>query len=508
MHTIVSPLVPTAPAPHDEETLDPRDWEELRRLGHRMVDEALGFLATARERPAWRPTPPELHDRFRSPVPLQGAGPEAAYRAFLEDVRPWPLGNIHPRFWGWVCGTGTPLTALAAMLSASANTSGAGFDCAATLVEEQTVRWLRELLGFPPGGFGLFVSGGSVANLTALAVARRVQAEHDVLAEGAAAAPRAPVVYASRDTHGSVRRAVELLGLGRSALRAIDVDADRRIRVDELERAVRADRDAGRHPEIVVGNAGTVTSGAVDDLAALADLCAREGLWLHVDGCIGAPAWLCAEARPLLEGLQRADSLSFDLHKWLYMPFSAGCVLLRSEEEARDTFADGASYLARTQGGTRGHARWFGDLGIELTRPDRALPVWMSLREQGSERFGHMIAKNLAQARYLAQRVSREPELELLAPAPLNVVTFRYLPRGAAPGARGGALDELNAALAVRIQESGVAVPSTAVLDGRLGLRVAITNHRSRMSDFDVFVEALLALGRELAAAAPQASEA
>jgi len=472
-----------------------------------MVDEALGFLGSVRERPAWRPTPDELRARFEAPLPRAGAGPEAAYRAFLEDVRPWPLGNIHPRFWGWVCGTGTPLTALAGLLAGSANTSVAGFDCAATLVEEQTVRWLRELLGFAPGGFGLLVSGGSVANLTALAVARRVQAEHDVLEDGVAAAPRPSVVYASADTHGSVRRALELLGLGRGALRAIEVDGNRRIQVGALERAIQADRDAGRHPEIVVGNAGTVASGAVDDLEALADLCSHEGLWLHVDGCIGAPAWLCAEARPLLKGLQRADSLAVDLHKWLYMPFSAGCVLMRSEDEARATFADGASYLVRTQGGTRGHARWSGDLGIELTRPDRALPLWLSLREHGSERFARMIAKNLAQARHLAQRVAREPELELLAPAPLNVVTFRFLPRGVDPGARGERLDALNAALAVRVQESGVAVPSTTVLDGRLGVRVAITNHRSRISDFDVFVDALLALGRELAAAPMQRPE-
>ena len=330
MHTIASQ--PVHPLAHqDAENLDPRDWEELRRLGHRMVDEALGFLGSVRERPAWRPTPDELRARFDAPVPRAGEGPEGAYQAFLADVRPWPLGNVHPRFWGWVCGTGTPMTALAGLLAGSANTSVAGFDCAATLVEEQTVRWLRELLGFGPG-FGLLVSGGSVANLTGLAVARRVQAEHDVLEDGVAGAPRPPVVYASADAHGSVRRALEVLGLGRSALRTIEVDGARRIQVGALERAIQADRDAGRHPEIVVGNAGTVATGAVDDLEALADLCCHEKLWLHVDGCIGAPAWLCAEGRPLLKGLQRADSLSVDLHKWLYMPFSAGCALQALEQ--------------------------------------------------------------------------------------------------------------------------------------------------------------------------------
>ena len=483
--------------PHDPDTLDPHDWEGLRRLGHRMVDASLAALRDVREKGAWRPTPAALHERFRSPLPRRGEGAEAAWQAFERDVAPWPLGATHPRFWGWVAGDGTPIAALAGLLAAADHSSVAGFDCAATLVEEQTVAWLRELLGFSADGFGLLTSGASHANLTGLAIARHVMAEHDVNAEGAAAAPRPLTVYASRETHGSVRRALELMGMGREALRAVPIDERRRMRTDELARAIAADRAAGRLPAVVVGNAGTVSTGAVDDLDALADVCARERLWFHVDGAIGAPAWLAEEGRAVLAGMQRADSLAFDLHKWLFMPFGTGCILFRSEREAHAAFADGASYLKPTAGGPRGHARWLGDLGLELTRPNRALPVWMALRAHGADGFARAIAKNLAQARHFARRIAAEPELELAAPVMLNVVAFRYVPRDG----RGDAeVDALNTDLAVRVQESGAGVPSTTSVDGRFALRVAITNHRSRVEDFDAFTDALLAEGRALAA--------
>jgi glutamate/tyrosine decarboxylase-like PLP-dependent enzyme len=368
-----------------------------------------------------------VRERVTAPLPRRGEGAEAAWRAFEHDVQPWPLGAAHPRFGGWVAGDGTPIAALASLLAAADHSSVAGFDCAATLVEEQTVAWLRELLGFPAGGFGLLTSGASLANLTGLAIARHVLAEHDVNAEGVAGAPRPMVVYASGETHGSVRRALELMGMGRGALHAVAIDERRRMRTDELVRAIAADRAAGRLPAVVVGNAGTVSTGAVDDLDALADVCARERLWFHVDGAIGAPAWLAEEGRTVLAGMQRADSLAFDLHKWLFMPFGTGCILFRSEREAHAAFADGASYLTHTAGGPRGHARWFGDLGPELTRPNRALPVWMALRAHGADAFAAAIAKNFAQARHLERRIADEPELELAAPVMLNVVAFRYV---------------------------------------------------------------------------------
>jgi len=483
------------PHPHDTETLDPENWDALRALGHRMVDDSVDFLRDVRERPAWQPTPEALKQRFAAPLPRAAAGAEAAYAAFQRDVAPYPLGNVHPRFWGWVAGTGTPGAALAELLAGTINSSGAGFDCSATLVEEQVIAWLRDMLDFPPETGGLLPSSCSMATLTALAIARHVKSGFDVARLGLRGAQKAPLLYASTETHSSVRRAVELLGWGSDALRLIPVDAERRMRIDLLELEIARHRSAGYAPLAVIGTAGTVNTGAVDDLDALADVCEREDLWLHVDGAFGAAAWLCEELRPTLHGLQRADSLAFDLHKWLHMPFAVGCCLFRSEQEALATFGDSSSYVARMRGGPRGHPRWFGDEGPELTRPARAIKVWMSLIEHGTDRFGHMIAKNVAQTRHLEQRVVEHPSLELLGSGPLNVLCFRYT----RPGLDEPALNELNDELLLRVQESGIAVPSHTVLEGRFALRVAITNHRTRQEDLDVFLEQVITLGDELA---------
>jgi aromatic-L-amino-acid/L-tryptophan decarboxylase len=486
----------SSPHPHDRETLDPEDWDAVRALGHRMVDDALTFLRDVRERPAWRPTPEALRRRFEAPLPRAGAGLEAAYEAFRSDVLPYPLGNVHPRYWGWVTGTGTVGAALGELLTGALNSSGTGFDCASTLAEEQVILWLRDMLGFPPATRGLLLSACSMATLTGLAIARHVRSGFDVTRRGLRAAPAAPALYASTEVHSSVRRAVELLGWGRDALRLVPVDGERRMRVDELERAVERDRTAGAAPLVVVGTAGTVNTGAVDDLEGLAEVAARQDLWLHVDGAFGALAWLCEELRPALRGLQRADSLAFDLHKWMHAPFAVGCCLFRSEAEALATFGDGASYLQRTPGGPRSHPRWFADEGPELTRPARAIKVWMSFIEHGVDRFGRMIAKNVAQTRHLAQRIAAHPRLELLGTGPLNVLCFRY----AHAGLEAEALDGLNATILRRVQESGVAVPSHTVLEGRFALRVAITNHRTRQEDVDVLVRSVVAIGDELAA--------
>jgi glutamate/tyrosine decarboxylase-like PLP-dependent enzyme len=482
------------PHPHDAETLDPDDWDALRDLGHRMVDDSVAFLRGVRERPVWQPTPAALRQRFNAPLPREGAGLEGAYEAYKRDVATHPLGNVHPRFWGWVAGSGTPGAALAELLAGTINSSAAGFDCSATLVEEQVVRWLRDMLGFPEGTSGLLPSSCSMATLTGLAIARHVKSDFDVARLGMHGAPKAPVLYASTETHSSVRRAVELLGWGSDALRLIPVDAERRLRVDLLEREIARHRMAGYAPVAVVGTAGTVNTGAVDDLDALADVCEREDLWLHVDGAFGATGWLCEELRPTLRGLQRADSLAFDLHKWMQMPFAVGCCLFRSREEALATFGDGSSYLAHMRGGPRGYPRWFGDEGPELTRPARALKVWMSLIEHGTERFAHVVSKNVAQARHLERRVVEHPQLELLGAGPLSVLCFRYT----RPGLDDAALNELNDQILFTVQESGLAVPSHTVLEGRFALRVAITNHRTRQEDLDLFLDRVVDIGDEL----------
>jgi glutamate/tyrosine decarboxylase-like PLP-dependent enzyme len=332
-----------------------------------------------------------------------------------------------------------------------------------------------------------------MANLVALTVARNARAPFDVRRLGVGAAPRPMVLYASQEVHNSVVKAVEMLGLGREALRLLPVDADYRLKLDALEAAIAADRREGRHPFCVIGTAGTVNTGAVDDLAALSRISSRESLWLHVDGAFGALAALHPALRPRVEGLDRADSIAFDLHKWGYMPIEVGCVLVRRDQDQKDAFTVPAQYLAPAAGGIAAAAERFSDRGPQLSRGFRALKVWMVVKEHGLEKLGRLIKQNVDQAAYLAERVAEQPSLELMAPVPLNVVCFRY--RG--EGLTDLRSDAINARVLVRLHESGVAVPSYTVLRGRYAIRVAITNHRSRRADFDLFVSEVARLGRE-----------
>jgi len=378
------------------------------------------------------------------------------------------------------------------------NTNTGGIDHhSANYVERQVLDWLKELLGYPANASGLLTSGCSAANLIGLAVARNARAPLDVRREGLQAEPRRMTLYASAEAHSSVQKAAELLGLGSQALRSVPTDEDFRIDLGALERAIAADRAAGCLPFCVVGAAGTTNTGAVDDLEALAALCAREELWLHVDGAFGAWAALAPSARGQLRGMERADSLACDLHKWMYLPYEIGCVFVRREEDQRRAFSLTPAYLSHGEGGrgmTGGDLPWYSDYGYQLSRGFRALKAWMSLKEYGADKFARLIEQNLAQVRYLVTRIEATPELELLAPAPLNVVCFRYV----APGLADEELDALNKRILVELQESGVAAPSGTDVRGRYALHVAHTNHRTRCEDFDVLIEEVLRLGRSL----------
>lgn len=476
-----------------EETLDPQDWDELRSLGHRMLDDMFEYMRTLPDHPAWQPYPDTARAAIEGELPRAEGDANAVYETFREHVLPYPNGNIHPRFWGWVQGTGTPLGVLAEMLAATMNPNLGGGNHAAAYVETQVIDWLKEIFGFPPDASGLLVSGGSMANLIGLAVGRNTKAGFDVRADGLAGHPPL-VMYGSAEMHSSILRSAELLGLGHTYLRRIAVNKAYEVDVEAMRAAIVEDLAAGRRPVCVIGNAGTVNTGALDDLDALAELAREFQLWFHVDGAFGAWAFCLPEYRERLAGLAGADSLAFDLHKWFYAQFEVGATLVRSNAAHFQTFTVTPAYLKHTGRGPHGGQNWFTDYGLQLTRGFRALKVWMALKTFGLDKLVRLFEQNVAQARYLAELVERAPDLELMAPYPLNIVCFRYRAPGLDQAARNG----LNQELLARLQESGLAVPSSTNLHGEFALRVAIVNHRTRRSDLHLLVEAVQRLGAGL----------
>src|SRR3954471_4601764 len=312
----------------DRPDLDPADWQELRTLGHRMLDEMIDHLASVRSRPAWRPVPESVRARLEEGLPADGTPLARIYDDFRETILPFPTGNTHPRFFGWVHGSGTPSGMLAELLAAGMNANLGGRAHAPILVERQVIGWCRDLFHFPATSAGLLVTGTSLANLLAIAVARTDRLGAAVRRNGLRGSPRL-IAYAARSAHGCIGKAFEPLGLGSDALRLVPNDGAFRIDLAALRQMIVTDRAAGATPFLVIGTAGTVDTGAIDDLASLADIAASEDLWLHVDGAFGALAMLSPQLKDRLAGIERADSLAFDFHKWAHVPYDAGCVLVR-----------------------------------------------------------------------------------------------------------------------------------------------------------------------------------
>jgi glutamate/tyrosine decarboxylase-like PLP-dependent enzyme len=480
-----------------EETLDPDDWEEMRKLGYEMVDDMIDFQRGIANQECHFPSPQNITD-ICIPLPEKGEGEKQAFNFFQHSIKPFHGHSMYPRFWGVVAGTGSPYGMLSGMLTSglSANIETPPF--VDGYVHRQVIDWIKEMLDYPKEAGGVLVSGGSEANFTGLAVARNARSEIDMKEGGMQGVPRKMVVYVGDGGHHCLERSVELLGIGGGNLRWIPTGDDYRIKIDALKEATSRDRKAGYHPFCVIGCAGTVDTGAFDDFNALADLAAKEKMWFHIDAAFGGWVKISKTHRSLADGLERADSVAIDLHKWMYMPYGLGCTLVRDRLAHYKTFVYGheAQYIkaiydrSKVAGDLLDGAS---NLALPLSRSFTSLNPYLLLRAYGREKYSHLIQQNLNQAKYLANLIERDPEMELTAPVASNVVCFRFNPGGLSENE----LETLNKRIISEIYKIIFWMISDTVIKGRFTLRAAIVNHRSRREDFDYVHNLVKELGRK-----------
>jgi glutamate/tyrosine decarboxylase-like PLP-dependent enzyme len=472
--------------------------EEIRRIGGLAADAVAEHRARLLDRPVFGKVG-DAASLFDEPLPEEGESVDEVLRFVRERVMTHPMGNSHPRFFGFINATADPVGITADYLAAALNPNCWGGDHAAIHVEQRVIRWLGEILGYPPDADGILVSGGSMANFTALAAARRAVIPGNVREDGVAGEghPR-PVVYASDQVHACVDKAVDLLGIGTRHLRKIESDAAFRIRMDHLREAIAADRRAGLSPAILVGSAGTVNTGAIDPLAEMADLAARENLWFHVDGAYGAMAAVSPRLRELLTGMERADSIAADPHKWMYVPFEAGAALVRRPGQMAAAFRKFPEYLASDPDSPFPGPAWFAERGVELSRGFKALKVWMGFKVHGRRGYARAIERDVALARFLSDAVDAHPDFENLSEPVLSIANFRYRPAGESRSEKD--LDRINRGIINRLVGAGSAFLAPTVLKGRTALRVAIVNFRTSQDDLRFLLEEAARLGREISA--------
>ncbi len=464
----------------------------FHRLGVRAVELATAHLEGVPAGRVFTPMTPESRQSLLDqPFPDDGTPPDTILDRFRDEILPFPMGNGHPRFFGWVNAPPAPMGVLAELLAAAMNPSCAGGDHAAIYLEHAVVRWIMELVGFPTeSSMGLLVSGGSMASLTGLAAARQWATERagwDVRASGVRAFPENLVWYMTTEGHSCIQKAVELLGLGAKSIRKIPVDTEYRMDVPALRAAIRADQAAGLRPCCVVASAGTVSTGAIDPFDAIADVCAAHNLWLHVDGAYGAVGILDPAVAPQYAGLARADSLALDPHKWLSVPVECGCALVRNGKLLRATFSLVPPYIQTEDGKGFGSLPWFSEYGFQQSRGFRALKLWMTMLHAGRAGLAEQIVRHDALAQHLAAAVDAAPDLHRMAPVTLSIVCFRYVPEGWRED--DPRLDALNKRVMQEVQTGGEAFITNAVLDGRFVLRACILHYATTEADIAALVE-------------------
>jgi aromatic-L-amino-acid decarboxylase len=470
--------------------LDP-SADEIRAWGDSVIRFMTDYPGNLRDRGVYRRMfSRRIRDRLDAALPTKGTDFDSLLKVFREDIIPFSRQNAHPRMFGYVQSPGVPLAAFADLLASTLNANLTVWRSAPAPVELErlTIDWIRQILGFNAEADGLFVSGGSMANFAAIAAARQAKADSSGRLR----------IYASSETHFSIAKAAALLGIGRENVRQVAVDEHFKIRTDDLVAKITADSGAGYVPFCVVANAGTVNTGAVDPLAEIREIADRFQLWMHVDGSYGAFAVLAESARKLFVGMERADSIALDPHKWLYLPLDVGCVIYRDPEKARAAFAHEAEYT-RIIGEQGDETFAFWNYGPELSRRFRALKVWMLLKGVGLDALGQAIESNLACARYFESMVRDSDDFEMAAPVQLSIFCFRHVPvqlKNKSPEA----IDAFNEHLLVALQRDGSSYLSNATLGGRFALRGCVLNYRTTLRDMEILLDDLRRVGRSLPA--------
>jgi len=475
-------------------TLDPENWDEIRALGHQMIDDLVDYWKGIRKEPIWKPIPDEVKATFSETIPKDPTAPNEVYEEFKKNIFPYNKGNVHPRFFAWIQGTGNPMGVWGDLLASGMNPNVAIGEHAPMYIDQQVVNWCKEMMNFPKDASGILVSGGSMANITALTVARNSFRDYDIRQKGLHESASKLLIYCSVETHSCIQKAAEIIGLGTDSVRKIGVNEQYEMIAEELEVQIQADLEAGFSPFCIVGTSGTVNTGAIDPMNELLRLSRRYDLWFHVDGAYGALCKLDPIYSGRLKAIEEADSLAFDLHKWLYVPYEIGCTLIRDKKKHRDSFSITPNYLLPETRGLAGGLDSINNYGFELSRGFKALKVWMSLKEQGLEKYQRMIAQNNRQAEYLGRLVEAEPQLELTAPVSMSITCFRMIRADWTEEM----LRELNREILLRLQEQGIASPSATILNGKFTLRIANVNQRTRFEDMEMLIGEVLRIGNEI----------
>jgi aromatic-L-amino-acid decarboxylase len=471
--------------------------QEFRKLGNELVDRIGDFLESLPSRPVTpAESPAEIRHALRShrTLPEQGADPAQLLHHAADLLFDHSLFNGHPRFWGYITSSPAPIGALGELLAAAVNPNVGAWLLSpmASEIEGQTVRWIAEMLGYSTECGGLFVSGGNMANIVCFLAARQAMAGWDVRTKGMNGSRLR--VYCSNETHTWIQKAADIAGLGTEAIRWVAVDNEMRVDLSALREQMLNDIEAGDKPAMVVGNAGSVSTGAVDPLPELAALCREFGVWFHVDGAYGGLAAVLPDAPDELAGIREADSVAVDPHKWLYAPLEAGCALVRDPEKLRAAFAYHPVYYHFGVEATN-----YFDLGLQNSRGFRALKVWLALQQVGRSGYEQMISDDIGLARSLFELISQNGEVEALTHS-LSITTFRFVPLDLDSGTYEAAsyLNELNLALLTRLQGSGEAYLSNAVVHGKFALRACIVNFHTSLPDMEALLPIVLRMGRAL----------